>query len=591
MATAVMPRWTALVAAMIPVAAYVTVDPAGWYPFGPAKWFAVSVVAAAAVVAVLAEDKIRVPVAATTWWLVLLAWLTLATAVAVDPRLAWIGTAERHLGWFTWLLFAAVFLVGGQLRRRVDVDAVAKGVVVASLAAGTYAVVELTAGRPVEIGVDTSRLGGSFGSAAYLGAATVLAAPVCAGVGLDPSAHRVWRWAAGGGGAVLVMTLVGSGTRGAWIGALLVGATGVVRLATARRITTLCVVGIVGLLAVLAVAPRLGDVTERSVPASSRLDEWALATRVIASAPIVGVGPEGARIAVVGEIDAGYERTYGRELSPDRAHSGPLDMAAIGGVPAALTYVGLLVVVGRSAFAAARRHRPVVAGVGAGVLAYATQQLFLFPIAEVDLVFWLLAGIVVAADEPTTWLVERRSARFAGACVAALATVALFVTGLLGVAADRSARQAARLGAGPVAIERAQRAAELRPDTLRHHLLVADLWARTGTLAGVDAAIEATEAARRWSPHDPIVARSNASYLSRRAVLTGADADVERSLDAWLVVVDDDPNCWSCQLALGVAAALADDAQRARVAWERATTLSDDPLADALLDELDRVVG
>jgi hypothetical protein len=49
-----------LLGALAPAAA-LAVDPAGWYPFGPAKWLAVSVLGLAGAAAVLASRPVAVP--------------------------------------------------------------------------------------------------------------------------------------------------------------------------------------------------------------------------------------------------------------------------------------------------------------------------------------------------------------------------------------------------------------------------------------------------------------------------------------------------------------------------------------------------
>jgi hypothetical protein len=95
-------------------------------------------------------------------------------------------------------------------------------------------------------------------------------------------------------------------------------------------------------------------------------------------------------------VTADYERTYGREVLPDRAHSAPLDLAAAGGLPAAMLYVALT---GGVVVVAVRRMRSGVpaAALAVAVIAYLVQQLLLFPIAELDPILGLAAGIRVAA--------------------------------------------------------------------------------------------------------------------------------------------------------------------------------------------------
>jgi hypothetical protein len=619
-------RSTGVVAAGVPVAAFVMVDPSGWFPFGPVKWAAVSVVAAVAVALIVWPGVWLVPRRAGVVWLAMLSVLAVSTVFALDPRLAWFGTAERNLGVVAWVLFAGAFVVGATVAAtaspshaapEIDVGddhapeppgarpagaaevgpgvrTVVRGVVVATAFAGGYALVEWWFGPPIGVGAVTDRLGGPFGSAAYLAAAMCLGLPICAGLALDATEHRVWRWSAGIGTALAAVALLGSGTRGAWLGlgvAVAVLAPRLVRRSSGRSLRR--VVGaaaMVGVAALVVVAPRLDDVVQRSTPAASRLAEWRIALDVIAQRPWIGAGPEGYRLVVGGSIDDDYERTYGRVVAPDRAHNGVLDVAAVGGVGAAALYLALLAMVLAAGWRVSARGAAPLVGVAVGLAAYVAQQVFLFPIATLDVVAWLLAGILVVGSGTAVWTVRLgRPGRLAARSAAAVAVTVLAVTGVLGVAADRSARRAITSTDRPSAVAVAQRSIELRPDAVRTRLLLADLHAGASTVRGWRDAVTAVEAAVVWSPRDPIVRRQLAAYRSGLAEVTGDPVDVATALDTWRQVVADDPSCAACQLGLGAAAALADDVALARSAWQRAADLTDDPLPDALLAELDRI--
>lgn len=606
-------RNSASLAAWIPVASWIALDPGGWYPFGPAKWASTTFVALAALTILLAGRSVAVPKAAGALWLVFITLVVASTLTALDPRLAWIGTAERHLGLLAWCVFAGCFVVGANVAAAEDLDGhanggvarVSRGVVLATSLAGAYTMVELLFGAPVTIESTTQRLGGPFGSAAYLGAAMCVAVPVCTGVAVDVDTPRPWRALAVGAAALGVMAAAGSGTRGAWLG--LAVATLVVlprcwqtqwrlRIAghgsssTTHRRSAL-VLAVAALAAVALIAPRLADVVERAAPASSRMDEWRVAARVIAERPLLGAGPEGYRLVVGEGVDERYERTYGRDVAPDRAHSGPLDVAAVAGIPTAMVYLALLALIAAAAVRAVWRGRPLMVGLGAGLLAYMVQQLVLFPIAEIDAVFWLLAGLLIGASgAPASTLSLPRLGRAPMAAIAGgTAAACIFAVGIAGVAADRLARHAVTTDDAPGAIDAAERSVALRPDVVRGRLLLADLHAGTATLAGIDDAIDATAGALEWSPRDPIVRRYHAIYLSLRAEITGAPTDADTALDAWERLTDDDPHCYRCQIGLGAAAALAGQVEKARSAWAAATRLTDDVLPHQLLAELDRV--
>jgi O-antigen ligase len=427
------------------VGSTLAVDPGGASPFGPARWWVISTLALLGGGLALRDGDRRLHRPTIVLWAALLALLTAAALAGDDVRVALLGHPVRHLGVITWLLFALLFVAGQQLGGDADRRVLVRGVALATAGIGLWCAWELTVGRPVDVGADTDRLLGPFGSAAMLGAGTALLVPPAVGLALDTTERRAGRAVAAIGGVLGVTALVGSGSRAALVGIAVAGVVLLVRNHSnvvgqrspgRRRPTTFVVGGAVVALAL--VAPRLGEVFDRTEGASSRFDEWSLAFDVIADHPVLGVGPEGYRIAAVGTVDADYERSYGRDrVLPDRAHSGPLDVALDGGVLAALMHLTLVCSVLALALHRSRGARPTATGLVVGLLAYAVQQLLLFPLAELDGIWWLLAGTAVAAPTPA----PTRALRRVGTAALVLAPVAL-VAGLLGVAADRLAHRA-----------------------------------------------------------------------------------------------------------------------------------------------------
>ncbi|MFT3852578.1 MAG: O-antigen ligase family protein [Ilumatobacteraceae bacterium] len=659
--------------------AVLAADSGGWSPFGPAKWLVVSTLALAGIGLTLWRDGPAAERRSWWAWAALVALLSLAALTGGDVPTALAGHPDRHLGVLTWLLLWGLFTAG----QRLDADAQRVVVTAGALAAavlGVWVLVELARGPLIDLATDTRRLTGPFGSAAYLGAAACLLGPVAAGVALDRGRGVAWRVIGGFGAWGTLVALLGAGSRGAWLAAaatvVVAVVVGAVRLrhrpprrtpdgnrrtfgrrddqrrpAAAAWRGLLVAAGAL-VLAIAVVAPRLGDVTERTSGAASRLDEWRVAARVIGGHPLLGVGPEGYRIAAPEGIDAAYEQAHGRdEVLPDRAHSAPLDVALAGGIAAAVVYVVLLAFVAWRALRVLSRRdgrfdargatRPADsspstadAGLAVGVLAYGLQLLVLFPLAELDPIFWLFAGLVVTCssrpaqltigsaaerssnDDAGTDAIGRvdaidlgraeaiagdaattseaadgstgRSAGRTRRCVATVALVAVplaLVAGVLDVAADRLARHALATSS----VDDARRATRLRPDDVRYRLAASTVLARQGSLAGVDAALDQIRAATSWSPHDPLVRDQHATLLLDHATITGTPGDVAAALDAWHALVDDDPHRARWQLQLGRAAALADDVETARRAWEAAALLDpDDPTAPSLLARLPR---
>lgn len=572
-------RPPALALGALIIGSAIAIDPSGLAPFGPSKWLVVSTLGFVGAALSLRRGSTRCQRQSWRAWVGLLGLLTASALVNGDAKVALLGHPDRHFGVLTWVLLFALFCAGQQVVDQLTM--LTRAGVVAGAWIGGYSLWELLFGPPVSVATTTRRLLGPFGSAAFLGAACCLLAPVALGVAFDRSEDRWWRRAAAATGGLLAIALVGSGTRGAWLAAgVAVVAVSVARKPN-RRSVMWCGVGIV--VAVAAIAPRLGDVTSRSEGGSSRLDEWGVAVRVIGRHPLLGVGPEGYRIAIAQGIDDNYERAYRRDtVLPDRAHDSLLDVALAGGLGAALLYLGLITFVGRRAWALLRAQRPAVVGIGVAVIAYGVQQLLLFPLAELDPVWWVLCGVVVGATSAAGAIERRRSVV---PLAAATASIAMLVAGVLDVAADRLARTALRAGDHNVAINAAARAVNLRPDDLRYRLVAAEVHLDQGTLNDIDAAIAQARRATEWSNNDPFSNEELATAMSQRAAATGDSADVTAALDQWRHLVDRDPHRASWQLQLGRAAALAGDMTLARQAWTTADDLGE-PGAAALLAAL-----
>ncbi|MGB0113287.1 MAG: hypothetical protein WBP59_08725, partial [Ilumatobacteraceae bacterium] len=225
-----------LLAAALPFTAVVALDPSGWFPFSVAKWSAVVVVGLASCAAALVAAATvpmnrplgRVERVGAVMFLSLVAVTALSAVWGLDGIYTWIGTPVRHLGALTWLFFGAMFLVGHRVADADrSIETVVHGVVLAGLALGLYCVVEATFGAPVEFVSNSSRLGGPFGSAAYLGAACCLLGPVALSMAVDRGTSTAWRLTAGSAAALLTVAFVGSGSRAAFVGVLVAVLIGV----------------------------------------------------------------------------------------------------------------------------------------------------------------------------------------------------------------------------------------------------------------------------------------------------------------------------------------------------------------------------
>ena len=627
------------VAVVLVVAGVVAgVDPWGVRPYTTLRWAVVGVAAAAAAAAV----RWRPPRAVVLLGGALLAWMALATASAVDPVVALVGHPRRHLGLAGWIVCGLALLAGTGLGGPAPRRLLGRAVAAAGTLTGVVAAADVVGWDPFGTRFAAGRVGGLLGQPLYLGVVALLLAPLSVGVAADPAERRGWRLAGAAGGAGAVLALAASQTRGAWLGALVAAGLVIVRrrcrwsgpgrrgtqrawLGGRRRSRSVqaapaggwrrgtvghvvaVVVGVgaaaaLGLVLVVA-APRLADLADRDAPGGiGRLDEWRVAVGVVADHPVTGAGPEGYRIAAPAHIDDGYTRRHGRDEVVDRAHSAPLDVAATAGVPAALLYVGLIgYVVVRCARVIGRSSDPVLVGIAAAVVGWAAQSLAGFPIAEVDPLAWLFAGVVVVAPSAGAGTAGDADATGGGGVVAPRTrvrpvlvggvAVVLAAGGVTAVAADRAlarAEDARARGDIAAALRSADGATELRPDDIDAWYLTARIAATPEGLPALDNGLDRVEEALDRRPGDPALRHLHTALLVERAQRSGLADDLAAAEASARQLVADDPSSPAAHRALGLTLAARGRTAAARAALARAVALDpDDAVARAALDAVD----
>ena len=232
-----------------------------------------------------------------------------------------------------------------------------------------------------------------------------------------------------------------------------------------------------------------------------RLDDWSMGARVVERHPFLGVGPEGYRVVVPQVVTTTYVQRHGTQVIADRAHNGIVDVAVSGGVMAGCAYLLLLALLVARAGRALRGRDPLTTALACGVVAYVVQQQFLFPLSEIDPLFWVSAGMLVATCVPKPFVlrrVYRVVPMFVAVCVAFGA-----VMGAREVLADRLLARAAD-APGAADLRDADHATRLRPDSIRTWYVAARVAARGPAITDVDAAA---------------AARPNAVWSGRRAIL------------------------------------------------------------------------
>lgn len=552
--------WVAL-----PVAAVVAIDPSGLAPFGPIKWALVPALVLAGIALLLRDGRLRI---GRGWALpAFVGWTAVTAGVGLDGLYAWTGTPERHLGVIAWVLVLLAWWGGrsldGAARQRVFAScATVAGVI------GLWAGAEALGWKPLDLVGIGDRPVGPLGSSAFLGAAAVLVTPIA--LGWSMQARGRVRVAAIGAAGLGLVALAASGARAAIFGAIVVS---VLALVAHRDRRLLVIVGVcaalgVGVALATGASDRVSSVaSDRQGGAHGRLDEWRIALRVIADHPVIGTGPEGYRIAFGDAVDDRYERAHGRNPLPDRAHSAPLDIAATTGLVGLALYVAAVGAALAAAWQALRRRSPLVAGAALGVIAYFVQSLFLFPIAELEPVVWLLAGTLSVHRSPRIAGRTVHRTRLAG--VVAVVAVLALVAGALDVVSDRRAKR--ELGAIASGEFVHATAAKLRPDQVRYWLADASVHESDGTDRGLRRALDDIEHALDVSPHDPVVQREKGRLLLAQA-RRGTSPSVARGYLGALSRRD--PHDAETLLRLGIAHDLAGDAAGAIAAWRRAEYLA-----------------
>lgn len=568
-------------------AAFLAVDPWGWDRFGPFRWALLSTLGFAAIAISLGSGDVRLrplPRWAVLGWVITGFGLVVSTALSDDLWHALIGTPDRHLGLAAWMLFAGLFATASMYPQTAT-PTVERALTISAVLCGGYAVLELADIGGFASDFAGDRVGGPFGQPAFLGAAMVLAVPLCLSLALDRPTHTLWRIAGVAGSLLGTITLGVSQSRAAWVGAAVAASFVVLR----RRRWVLGSIGLVVLIALFfttAVGDRASTLTDLDDGVvAGRIDEWQVGMAALFDRPstaIVGYGPEGYRTVFGAHVDEQYVIDHGRAVITDRAHSSLLDTNLAGGLLAgtglALLQLGLAV----TAVQRLRANELVDVALGAAVLGYLVQQLFLFPLAELDPVLWILAGLLVARRPVRTEYRPplfasvsgaKRTVMLAAGFLAAVSAVA----GLSDVAADHAVTDIIDAENPVDASNAAERARSRRPDSIRYDFIAARAVSRDGTLEGFEAALSLLDAGLATSPHDPAFLAERGIVLLEIARRDGTDESLELALDALDDLDVTDPNNPATELTHGIALALAGQADAAIAELEHAAVL--DPTA------------
>lgn len=418
--------------AAVGIAMPLAVDTAAALPFTVPKSVALQLLAYLLSIAILI-DLIRHGAAGFPWrhrlhiaLLCFLATLGLATAFALDHRLAIWGAYERRLGLVAYVQLGLLYLAAALLvRRLLDVVLIFSAAGAAAVLVIGYAAVQAIDFDPVPWADTNRQIFSTLGNPVVMGAYfSILASAAVAA--LPTARDRRWVMVFMFFSVLSVVGVLLSGSRGAVLG--LLGGTVVGGVLAARRLLqsqisqTSRIVIFAGALTVLALmsgaavmsplGSRLGSMiqgTDMSV-AERRLI-YSTVIDIVRAYPMLGVGPDGLPSAYLAFRPA-ETRAYatGAFVNQSSAHGWPWKFAVDAGLVGVGAFVAVAGLVLLRLFARLRREAHwVPAGLAGALLAYLFAGLFAVSDLGTEWIFWMAAGLS-AATYDVQHLAERPNA-------------------------------------------------------------------------------------------------------------------------------------------------------------------------------------
>ena len=491
--------------------------------------------------------------------------LMLAAALASDS--IWrslLGAPLRHEGLLSWVGFVAAFATGLSLRRGCRAaagSALVDTAVVAVTAVGAVGVLELVG---VEFDADLiefkGRVRSTLGSPAVLSGFLVLVGPVAAF-----AAARGGPWRGAGASAVVlaVVSLAAAQTRTVWAAAIVVCVAASL-LAARGRVRLLIAAGAV---VVAAGASLSGRWQQFGHDLRGRAAIWEVAASSVADNPVLGNGPE-MFIASYGErVGDETVREFGG-AAMDRAHAGLLDFAASFGAIAGVLYLAVLLGVAALAYRAVRSGDGFRVAIGIGVACYALAQQAFFVHISTDMVWWLMAGFLVADSD-----VAARQLPRVGAALMLSAVAVLAVNALSSARNDRVYEQSVESATAIEAYELLEQAASHRPFDDLSYILMGDLLSRTTEILVVTDGIERIREGLKHNEGNALVALALIDAQMQAHRITSDDGHAADARQTAGDLIAAQPANGVAYLKRGLAAWHLEDIEAARSDWERAAFL------------------
>lgn len=561
------------IAVVVLVASPVVAAPWGFDRFQLPRLVVQSVAVVVALAAALRRGTLRIhPVLVPVG--VLLGVLVAAALASGAAAASLVGSSSRRFGVLGWLLLVGGFVIGLTQATEDGRARLVRALLAASAVVAGVALLQ-------RLGIDALGLG-SEGTgarpASTLGSATstgsVLAVASVVAVATWVRGEERWIWAA----PVAVLDLVAlvlTRSRGAWLGAFVALAWFVVAAGRStgwrvvwRRWRVGAGVCVLALMTTGIVDPGVGSrVASLAEPgsgtAAGRLDLLGMGVDAFTERPVLGWGPDRSRVALHGSIPEGFEARYGDVHLEDRAHDVIVDVAVWAGVPGVLAFGWLVVALARGLWR--ERRRPRCGAIGLGLAAFGWHLLFNFPVPDVDVVVWCLAGAALPAAARPAW----RAPTFVVAPVAAVAVALVLVPATDALVADHHLRVGVDRenaldpsGAG----EAYASAVRADPDSARTREILARYLLRAGDPSAAE--VQA-RAALDAEPGDPYLAELLALIRTSRAIATDDHALAAAVVGEWRELIEDSPFDASLHLGLADALAASGDGEAAHAELER----------------------
>jgi O-antigen ligase len=513
----------------------------------------------------------------------LILWLALASAQSVTPFASLIGAPSRLLGLVGWVTFACCFLLGLQLGHNGGTRrAIERALILGSLPIAVFALVERGAGFfAVGSGNDLVRSQSTLRNPVFLGAYLVLALPVAATWALDRAQLRWQRVVAAFAVLVDVAALLATQSRGPWLGAVvssIVVLVAALRNRSARVRSAALVLGLLAVSAVLVSPLRDRAVSIGSTDSGSnaiRMQLYSRGVDLVRKRPVFGYGPDATATALPRVLNDQFELKVGRQFEPDRIHNVELDVAVWGGLPAMLLYLGVVLTI---AWRAWQRHADLSVGLAAGSLGYFVQLQVSFPLADIDAVAWLLAGVLIASDGRIVQIASPISKGLRSTLFAAALAGGFWQARAVG--ADHLLGQAVRsetAGRSADAVRLYQRAAEQAPERAQTWQALARFGLRAaerGDTSYLEASATAIQRALRVIPNEPSYLVDDLDIRRQLFTLKRDNQSLVDALDDARALTRSDPSSASVWFAAGSLEATLHNDGEAVAAWERSAFLA-----------------